>query len=84
MANGLVMPAQETKVGMLPCEMLNSWRHVTFGTQVAQWIRNAKSNFVHTVGFQNGPHKFLHQQLGAWVCKLPLPSHFWLSRWRWS
>lgn len=43
MANGLVMLAQETKVGMLPCETLNNWRHVTFGTQVAQWIRKCQA-----------------------------------------
>jgi hypothetical protein len=45
MANGLVMLAQETKVGMLPCETLNSQHHVTFGTQVAQWIKKCQAQF---------------------------------------
>jgi len=34
MADELVMPARETKFVMLLRETLNSWCHVTFGTQV--------------------------------------------------
>jgi hypothetical protein len=35
---------------------------------------------LYIVGFDNGPHNFLYQELGTWVCILPLLSHFWLSR----
>ncbi len=45
MANWFVMLAQETKVGMLPCETLNSQHCVTFGTQVAQRIRKCQAQF---------------------------------------
>jgi hypothetical protein len=45
MADEIVMPAWETKVVMLPHETLNSWCHVTFGTQVALWIRKCRAEF---------------------------------------
>lgn len=45
MTDELVMPTRETKVAMLLCETLNSWCHVTFGTQVAHWIRKCRAEF---------------------------------------